>query len=215
MQSPRITLISTVHKEIGKCNSFELSKIIESLKPDVIFLEAFEKSYTNYHNMLLSQFDVYQERLEIKAIQIYSQKHTFKYVPVLDIEKLYEFEAKLEIVSNNKEYRCLIDTYISLESELGFPFINSEKQNIYQEKMREMENRIIDNNVIHQKAHESIDAYEHSMLRNIYFFCKDNSFDKAIFMCGVGHRKSITQKIKEYETKEKIKLDWKYFNDTN
>jgi hypothetical protein len=215
MQSPRITLISTVHKEIGKCNSFELSKIIESLKPDVIFLEAFENSYTNYHNMLLSKFGVYQERLEIKAIQIYSQNQTFKYVPVLDIGLSDEFEAKLEIVSNNKDYRSLLDNYISLESELGFQFLNSEKQIIYQEQMREMENHIIDNNVIHQKAYESIDAYEHSMLRNIYFFCKDNSFEKAIFMCGVGHRKTITQKIKEYETKEKTKLDWKYFNDTN
>ena len=85
MQSPIITLISTVHKEIGKCNSEELSKIIESLNPVVIFLEANENSYSKYHDLLLSQFGVYQERLEIKALQIYSQNHTFKYVPVLDI----------------------------------------------------------------------------------------------------------------------------------
>jgi len=66
MQSPRITLISTVHKEIGKCISFELSKIIESIKPDVIFLEAFENSYTNYHNMLLSQFVInYPDQVDI------------------------------------------------------------------------------------------------------------------------------------------------------
>lgn len=215
MQSPRITLISTVHKEIGKCNSFELSKIIESLKPDVIFLEAFENSYTNYHKMLLSQFGVFQERLEIKAIQIYSQNHTFQYVPVLDIGLSDEFEAKLEIVSNNKDYRSLLDNYISLETEFGFQFLNSEKQIICQEQMSEMENRIIDNIVLHQKVNESIDAYEHSMLRNIYSYYKDNSFEKAIFMCGAGHRKSIAQKIKEYETKEKAKLDWKSFNDTN
>ena len=93
----------------------------------MIFLEAFENSYTNYHDILLSQFGIYQERLEIKAIQIYSQNHTFKYVPVLDVGLSDEFEAGLEIVADNKVYRSLFDKYISLESELGFPFINSEE----------------------------------------------------------------------------------------
>lgn len=214
MQLPRITLISTVHKEIGKCNSEELCKIIETLNPDVIFLEAFENSYSDYLNFLLSQFGVLQERLEFKALQIYSQNHTFQYVPVLNYELSDDFETKLEIVSNNMDYRSLFDNYISLETENGFQFLNSEKQITYQEQMRELENRIIDNNVMHQKANESIDAYEHSMLRNIYLFCKDNSFESAIFMCGAGHRKTITQKIKEYETEEKLKLNWTFYNDT-
>lgn len=215
MQLHGITLISTVHKEIGKCNSDELCKIIESLNPDVIFLEAFENSYSNYHQTLLSQFGVYQERLEIKALQKYSQNHTFQYVPVLDIGLSDEFETKLEIVSKNNDYRRLLDNYISLETENGFQFLNSKKQIAYQEQMRELENRIIDNNVLHQKANESIDAYEHSMLRNIYSFCKANSFKTAIFMCGAGHRKTIPQKIEEYETKENLNLNWTFYNDTN
>ena len=208
-----ITLISTVHKEIGKCNSDELCKIIETLNPDVIFLEAFENSYSNYHQLLLSQFGVYQERLEIKALQIFSQNHTFQYVPVLDIGLSDEFETKLEIVSENIDYQRLLDNYISLETESGFQFLNSKEQIAYQEQMRELENRIIDNNIMHQKADESIDAYEHSMLRNIYSFCKDNSFKTAIFMCGAGHRKTITQKIEEYESKENLKLNWAFYND--
>jgi len=40
---PNITLISTVHKEIGKCNADELCEIIEKISPEVIFLEALEK----------------------------------------------------------------------------------------------------------------------------------------------------------------------------
>lgn len=208
-----ITLISTVHKEIGKCNSDELCKIIESIKPDVIFLEAFENSYSSYHQLLLSQFGVYQERLEIKALQLYSHNYTFEYVPVLDIGLSDEFETKLEIASTNVDYQRLLDDYISLETENGFQFLNSKKQVAYQEQMRELENRIFDNNLLHQKANESIDAYEHSMLRNIYSFCKDNSFNSAIFMCGAGHRKTITQKIEEYETKEDLILNWTLYND--
>ena len=192
-----------------------MSNIIEHLNPDVVFLEAFENSYTNYHDLLLSQFGIFQERLEIKALQIFRQNNTFHYVPVLDIGLSDEFEAKLEIVSNNNDYRTLLDNYITLETEFGFQFLNSERQITFQEKMRKMENHIIDNNVILQKANESIDEYENSMLRNIYLFCKDNSFEKAIFMCGAGHRKTITQKIREYETNERTKIDWEFYSDKN
>lgn len=130
-----ITLLSTVHKEIGKCNSEELYKIFQSISPDVIFLEAFENSYSQYHQMLFSQFGVYQERLEIKAIQAYSQNHAFEYVPVLDIGLSDEFETKLEIVSQNIDYQRLLDNYISVEKENGFQFLNSEEQIAYQELM--------------------------------------------------------------------------------
>lgn len=164
MQTLSITLISTVHKEIGKCNYYDLYKIIESINPDVIFLEAFENSYSKYHQMLFSQFGVYQERLEIKAIQAYSQNHAFEYVPVLDIGLSDEFEKIIAIVSENTKYQKILDNYTLFETVHGFQFLNSKKQIALQEEMRELENRIIDNKIMHQKANENIDAYEHSML---------------------------------------------------
>lgn len=208
-----ITLLSTVHKEIGKCNSEELYKIFQSINPDVIFLEAFENSYSQYHQMLFSQFGVYQERLEIKAIQAYSQNHPFEYVPVLDIGLSDEFEKKITIVSENKDYQILLDKYISLEMNGGFQFLNSERNIALQEEMRELENCIIKNEIFHQKVNASIDTYENSMLRNIYSFCKEKQFNKAIFMCGAAHRKTIIQKIVEYEAKENPKLNWIFYND--
>jgi hypothetical protein len=45
-----ITFISTIHKEIGKCNAEELYKIIKKLNPEVIFLEAVDETYSNYEN---------------------------------------------------------------------------------------------------------------------------------------------------------------------
>lgn len=215
MQLRNITLISTVHKEIGKCNSDELYKIIESINPDVIFLEAFEENYSKYDQMLFSQYGVYTERLELKAIQAYSQNHTFEYVPVLDIGLSDDFETKIKIVSENKECQRLLDNCNLLEMDGGFQFLNSEKSIELQEEMRELENRIIDNETMRQKVKASIDAYENSMLRNIYLFCKKKSFNTAIFMCGAAHRKTITQKIVEYETKENLNLNWKFYNDTN
>lgn len=207
--------MSTVHKEIGKCNSDELYKIIESTNPNVIFLEAFEENYSNYDKMLFSQFGVYKERLELKAIQTYRQNHTFEYVPVLDIGLSDEFETKIKIVSENKDYQRFLDNYNLLEMEGGFQFLNSEKSIALQDEMRELENQIIDNEIFHQKVNASIDTYEHSMLRNIYSFCKEETFNTAIFMCGAAHRKTITQKIAEYEAKEILKLNWTFYNNSN
>lgn len=208
-----ITLISTIHKEIGRCNSDELYKIIENICPDVIFLEAFEENYSKYDQFIFSQFGVYKERLELKTIQQYSQNHTFKYVPVLDVGLSVEFETKIKIVSENKDCQRLLDNYNSLEMDGGFQFLNSEKSIVLQEEMRELENRIINNETMQQKVNANIDAYEDSMLRNIYSFCQNNSFNTAIFMCGIAHRKSIIGKINEYEKKSEIKLNWTFYND--
>ena len=78
-----------------------LVRIIENISPDVIFLEALEKCYTKYDQMLFSQFGVFKERLELKAIQTYSQNNKFEYVPVLDIELCDEFKVKSCIVTKN------------------------------------------------------------------------------------------------------------------
>jgi hypothetical protein len=134
-----ITLISTVHKELGKCNSEELYDIIESLNPDVIFLEALEENYSKYDQMLFSQYGIYKERLELKAIQKYSQNHTFEYVPVLDIGLSDDFETKIKIVSENKDCQRLLDKYNLLEMGGGFQFLNSEKSIDLQEEMRTLE----------------------------------------------------------------------------
>lgn len=208
-----ITLISTVHKEIGKCNSEELNKILQSINPDVIFLEEFENSYSTYHQMQFSQFGVYHERLEIKAIQIYSQNHTFEYVPVLGIGLSDEFLKLITIVSQNMDYQRLLENYNSLEIIGGFKFLNSEINIVLQEEMRELRNCITDNEIFHKKVIASIDEYENSMLRNIYSFCNKKSFTRAIFMCGAAHRKTIVEKIIEYEMKENIKLNWTFYND--
>lgn len=210
-----ITLISTVHKECGNCNSNELLKIIEHICPNVIFLEALEVNYSKYDEMRFSRFGVSEKRVELKAIQEYRQNHSSEYVPVLDIGLSDDFESMIKIVSKNKDYQILLDEYSLLEMDGGFRFLNSQKSIVLQEELRKLKNRIIDDKIMLQKVNANIDAYENSMLRNIYSFCKENSFDTAIFMCGVAHRKSIIEKIGEYEEKETTHLNWTFYNTKN
>jgi hypothetical protein len=55
-----ITFISTIHKEIGKCNAKELYKIINKLSPEVIFLEAVDETYSEYEHYLFSTYGVFK-----------------------------------------------------------------------------------------------------------------------------------------------------------
>lgn len=50
-----------------------------------------------------------------------------------------------------------------------------------------------------------------AMFQNIYNYSKGHSYDKAIFTVGAAHRKSLMQKIHEYEMNLQIELDilWK------
>lgn len=50
-----------MHKEIGKCNTDELTNIIEKISPEVIFLEALDGSYSKYDKMIFSAFGVYHK----------------------------------------------------------------------------------------------------------------------------------------------------------
>lgn len=207
-----ITFISTVHEEMGKCNADELCAILENVRPEVIFLEALESTYSNYDGELFSKFGVYHKKLEIKAIQKYSQDNTLEYVPVLDTGLNDSFEKKYDLVCKNIKFQRMLDEYNSLASEQGFHFLNSEKSTQLQDEMRKLENLLIEDKLI-KAFDENIDAYENSMMRNIYSYCRNNQFDKAVFLCGVAHRSSIIEKIESFNKQEEIVLNWVIYGD--
>lgn len=207
----QITFISTIHKEIGKCNADQLYKIIEKLSPKVIFLEAVDKTYSEYENYLFSIYGVYHNKLEISAIQKYNLNNSFEYVPVCESGLSDVFNSKIKIVCQNKELQQLIDKFNSLAEEYGFKFLNSQECINLQEEMRVLESRILNDSEIDKIVKADINAYENPMISNIYSYCKNNHFGSAIFMCGAAHRKSIIQKIEKSKTEEQVNLTWTLF----
>lgn len=211
MLSHNITLISTVHVELGKCNTEELHRIIEKLNPEVIFLEALDETYSSYEKFLFSSFGVFHKKLEISAIQKYATHASFKYFPVLNNGLSDTFDRKYNIVCNNPEFQGLIDNFNSLAKECGFEFLNSRESIKLQQEMRDLESRLLNTSEVDNTANSDIDAYENSMIRNIISYSKENYFDSAIFMCGVAHRKSIMEKIDKLKTQEQVNLNWIVF----
>lgn len=210
-----IIFISTIHEETGKCSAEELYKIINKLSPEVVFLEALEKTYTEYEKLIFDSFNVFHKKLEIAAIQRYSLDKSFEYVPVLDNVLPDSFHKKYNLVCENSEYQRLVDSFKRLVELNGFDFLNSDESIRLQEEMRAMESHLLNGHAFDNEAKDDINAYEDSMIHNIYSYCKKNDFNTAIFMCGAAHRKSIIEKVRRQYSHESIKLNWIVFGSEN
>lgn len=190
-----IILVSTIHMEIGKANAHELCLILEKIQPDVIFLEALESSYTEYDKMVFDKFNVYYSKLELKAIQLYSLKSQFEYIPVLEKGMSDVFNEKYNLICENKEFQNKLNNFNHKASKEGFSFLNSELGQTLQSELREYEARIILNPEIKKQFNDYINEYEDSMVKNIMAYCEHIQFNKAVFMCGDAHRESILAKL--------------------
>lgn len=204
----KITFISTRHEEYGNCNANSLCQIISNLNPDVVFLEAFKNTYSNYHQMNYKNFGVYNNKLEIKALQKYGKISNFEYIPVLNNPMSKDFDIKNEVVCNYFEYQNLLDNYNLYINQYGFEFLNSKYSIYFHDNMRLLENEIFINSELGTKAYETINTYENEMLSNIYQYCENNNFTHAVFMCGAGHRKSIIEKVTNNPLNAKFDVQW-------
>ena len=79
--------------------------------------------------------------------------------------------------------------------------------------MRILENHLLNDNELNEAFNSDIDAYENSMMQNIYSYCRINEFDKAVFLCGSAHRLSIIEKIRNFNSKEKMDIKWVVYGD--
>ena len=206
-----ITLICTIHSEIGKCNSGELCKIMEEFKPEIIFEELSLAAYNECYGI--------QNRhtVETSAIKLYLQNYEIEHIPVVGSELTKDLDCKFEILTKYGNYRNLIDTLTSLEEKYGFQFLNSEQCDELFEKITTLEKQILKNNDdkilshIYHWGNETIDTYENEIIKNVYHYSTENNYKKALMFIGAAHRKSIMQKIPEYEKKDKLKLNWTFY----
>lgn len=204
-----ITFISTIHKELGNCNSDELCIILERVRPDVIFLEALEDTYSTYQQYIFDQFGGYHRKLELAAIQKYSKRFIVVYVPVLEKGLPDSFDCKYNKLKPSIELRSLLADQNSRISEGGFNYLNSKECSVLNDKMRELERHLLNDSELEKLFCEDIDEYENTMMQNIYLYSRSNLFSSAVFMCGVAHRNSIIAKMESFNTKEKLNLNWK------
>jgi pheromone shutdown protein TraB len=212
-----ITLVSTLHSELGKCNADELYKIIENINPDVVFEELTPYLYDMVYNK-----NIVDETapLEIKCIRNYKQQHNIKNIPV-DIEVKSTFSNEIKVVFALFEK---YDTYSEIVSEIKrkiesdrFDFLNSDEYSDLVEKQRSIERKILEEinnrqlNRIYKTFNADLHLCENFMLNTIYAYSKENNYDQAVFLIGAAHRSSIIQKVAESQLTEDLKLNWTFY----
>ncbi len=211
-----ITLLSSFHQELGNCNADELYKIIESLKPDVIFeelpLEIFNTVYKKNY---------IPASLEAKAIKRYVDNYEIEHFPVDTYCFSYsELFSEFDFIANNsQEYLKLFSYQIALIKKYGFQIINSHKflalienlQNLEKEVLLKCErNDLLEKYMIEREIHHKRELV---MLNNIYKYCSENQFNKALFICGVEHRKPLSEKIKLVKNQFEVSINWQFYHD--
>ena len=209
-----INVIFSRHEEIGNCDTEGLYKIIEEIKPYVIF-EELDCVHFN---------EAYKEQKfltpETKAIIMYLQNNTIKHIPVdtyetpeINGEKIAYYENF--ILENDSEYKELIYKRNMFAARDGFSFLSSKQFLEFTEKTKTQEEIFYQNtdNEEYKKIYKEYKEWyknrEYEMIKNIYDYSKENRYSKAIFLIGADHINSIIEKIQGYKEGD-IKINWRF-----
>jgi hypothetical protein len=208
-------LICTHHSDFGKCNSEELYKIIESIRPDVIFEELTQELFDKFYKEKSIPF----ETPEIKSVKRYIKEHTAYHFPV-DInvsENLSTKEIKyfFDTLGKYHVYKKLDEDQKKLTFEEGYVFLNSKRNEDLIEEKKVVEKTLIGFEINGNQLSRICDLFyeeqhkrEHEIIKNIYNYSEKIIYNQAVLLLGSGHRKTVFEKIKKYESEKDVKLNW-------
>jgi len=213
-----ITLLSSFHINLGKCNPDELYKIIEEIQPEIIFEELSFDTFSF----------VYSDDYTPNTVEAITIKKYLKYCPIkhfpIDTYPILEtdlFNGADEIAKISNEYIKLWKEQVSMVTNYGYNFLNSNACIELLDKMSIVEETVLlainDEKLFRdfKSEKELHNKRENEMIRNVFDYSKQYPYNKALLICGAEHRKPLWQKIQEYETKEKLKLNWTFYKNHN
>lgn len=218
-----IILVFSKHKESGNCNSIELYKIIEMIKPEIIFEEL---SYSNFDKIYHGKSFT---TLETDAIKKYLENNHIEHIPVdtFDIPENHHEQVNYmynKIFGERNIFECsqLRSLYYEqslLEDEYGLNFLNSYRNEyIFTEAdhlTKEILNKINNEKLfcIYESMKEIIERREDEIINNIYNHSKSHIYNKAIQFIGSGHMKSFIEKIKKRSSQSETQVKWTFYSD--
>jgi len=210
-----ITLVCTHHSEFGKCNSDELYKIIESVRPDVIFEELTQDLFDKFYR----ENKIPYEPPEIRSVKRYIKDHTTSHFPVdinvSDTLSMNEINYMFNTFNKYAVYSKIEEDQKKLFFQEGYGFLNSKQNEELVEKKKSLEKSLIEFQInkdhlsrIHELFYEEHHKREHEIIRNIYNYSGKIVYNQALLLLGSGHRKTIFQKMKKHESENNVKLNW-------
>ncbi len=213
-----VTVIFSRHHEEVNCNSHELLKLIRDIEPDVIFEEIGHEVY--------DQIYIQQNRttLESNAIKFYLLSKDIEHLPVDtfdrpdsyrsggnhladELQKHFHKSERLKLAFNQLKYHSQIG---------GFPFLNSDQNDALLDEIEKEEKSILTEladdylNQMAQLINEVNSKRDEEMIDNIYKYAEQTEFQKAIFLIGAGHRRSIKKKLDKIEPRYGVEIKWHF-----
>ncbi len=209
----RVSLIGTVHEELGLANVSELHALLKRIRPEIIFLEVPPEAFSDHYEVFR------RSNLESKAVRQYRASHAVQLVPVDLPTPPREFFEDCEYMcarvrDESPEYRQLMDWDKANVVSYGFAYLNSEHcathwSNVNSEILGTIK-RIYDSRLlaIYDSWRKTLDLREDHMTDKIRAFCRDNDFDTSAFLVGAAHRQPIIDKSREHTVDAAARVIW-------
>ena len=207
----KITLIGTMHKEIGKCNGNILYDILEKIRPNVIFEET-----RKYKNMLTYTWGIDPISPELRAIQKYVQNYNAECIPIDNLERPGNIDQLEKIFAeaimdknekNNELYELfdILKEYMSINGIEGmnteyFDNLNQKKNQLCEEYITNYKNEILD--TYNEYKNFIYSQREEKMIESIYSYINKKEYFNAVFVIGVDHRVTLINKLKNIKNIE-------------
>ena len=208
-----VSLVCTVHEELGLANASELHAILTHIQPEIIFLEVPIAAFADYYETCS------RRNLESSAVRRYQIDHRIELVPVDAPTPEREFFEDHQYLHSrvrevSPEYRQLLTLDSAYLRTHGFSYLNSDScselwSEIYRATYSAVEKtgdtRLVEISEAWQRTKE---LRERIMLRNIQEFCSGRTFDRGVFLVGAAHRRGIIDKCSETPTTDSSRLLW-------
>lgn len=212
----KITLVSSAHRENGRCNAEELLRILRAIGPEVVFEEVRPSDSDTYHKA--------QWSLEAKALSRYRESRTLRPVPVDHFNdndataSLYDQMNQVfgYVEQASQTYRALLEEQGRLVNQQGFQYLNSIAYEETAAKLEDIENAAIADSC-NLGLIRSLQWWrdwnrrrEAEMIRAIYQYCQDNSFGTGVYLVGAAHKSSLVKAIRARDGTDAALIDWDF-----
>jgi hypothetical protein len=209
----RITLVCTVHREMGLCNEDELIVILNAIGPDVIFDEIRQADFDSHYQ------DASKHTLEMRAVVRDWKVRPARQVPVDDFAIPRDFPRHIDSVfeyaeSTSIEFRALVGERDQKTFHSGFRYLNSPEFEALSKRARELFEKAIvlsgrdDLQQWLSTWNDLLLRRDASMVDNIYDFCRKSQFTEGVFLVGAEHMWSIAGIIEKRIQTENDLVAW-------
>lgn len=213
-QLMRVSVIGTVHEEVGCASASALLAMLLRLRPDVIFLEMPPAAIADY-------FGGPRSNLESIAVSQYRALHQVELVPVDLPTPAPEFFANVDEVRRAIRSRSVdYCRFVSWEEQHveahGFDYLNSAYcsalvADIHAARLAALAQIGDPRRVaIYELFTSTNERRDEAMLQNITSYCRGTSFHSGVLLVGAAHRKSLFQRTAARSVRESSSVLWEF-----